>query len=100
VVPPLRLGLFCHVCFLSLAHTWHIRILVDVFFLNTSNLAINVGRFFFLGGLTLLLDDLPDVHRVTFNWVQWLKVKAHNGRSVIQFLQFVLGLVTFYLFWR
>jgi hypothetical protein len=72
--------------------------LLTVFFINTTNLAINVGRFFFLGGLTLLLDDLPDVHRVTFNGLQWLKVKAHKARHIIQITQFVLGLITLYLF--
>jgi hypothetical protein len=72
--------------------------LLTVFFVNTSNLSVNVGRFFFLGGLTLFLDDLPDVHRVTFNGIQWLKVKAHKFRHIIQAAQFMLGLITLYLF--
>jgi hypothetical protein len=72
--------------------------LLTAFFVNTSNLAVNVGRFFFLGGLTLVLDDLPDVHAVTYRGVQWLKRRAHNARTALQILQFALGIATFYLF--
>ena len=72
--------------------------LLTMFFLNTSDLAINAGRFFFLGGLTLVLDDLPDVHSVTFRGLRWLKAKAHEARSILQAAQFVLGFATLYLF--
>ncbi len=72
--------------------------LLTVFFINTSNLAVNAGRFFFLGGLTLVLDDLPDVHTVTFRGLRWLKSKAHEARRVLHAAQFILGFVTLYLF--
>jgi hypothetical protein len=72
--------------------------LLTVFFINTSNIAVNAGRFFFLGGLTLLLDDLPDVHTLTFRGLRWLKTKAHQARSILQIAQLVLGFATLYLF--
>ena len=71
--------------------------LLTMFFLNTSNLAVNTGRFFFLGGLTLVIDDLPDVHNVTFRGLRWLKAKAHQARNVIHATQIILGIATVYL---
>jgi hypothetical protein len=71
--------------------------LLTVFFINTNNLAVNAGRFFFLGGLTLVLDDLPDVHSVTFRGVQWLKSKALQARSALYVVQFLLGFAMLYL---
>ena len=35
--------------------------LFSLFTTNTTNTTVNIGRFFVLGGLTLILDDLPDV---------------------------------------
>ncbi len=37
--------------------------LVMLFLVNSSNMAVNTGRFFLLTGLTLVLDDLPDVSK-------------------------------------
>ena len=72
--------------------------LLSMFFINTSDVAVNAGRFFFLGGLTLVIDDLPDVHRVTFRSLRWLKAKAHQARGVIDVAQFIVGIGTIYLF--
>lgn len=72
--------------------------LLTMFFVNTTNLAVNVGRFFFLGGLTLVLDDLPDVHKVTFHSLKWLKFKAHQARKILTIVQLILGLMTLYIF--
>jgi hypothetical protein len=72
--------------------------LLTMFFVNTNSLAINTGRFFFLGGLTLVLDDLPDVHTITFRSLRWLKSKAHDARRILHATQFILGFATVYLF--
>jgi hypothetical protein len=72
--------------------------ILTVFFINTTDLSANVGRFFFLGGLTLLLDDLPDVHQVTFRGLQWLKCKAHQARRFLNAVQLILGVATFFIF--
>jgi hypothetical protein len=71
--------------------------ILTMFFVNTSNLAFNAGRFFFLGGLTLVLDDLPDVHTVAFKSLRWLKSKAHEARQILQVAQLTLGIATLYL---
>ncbi|MCW4009114.1 MAG: hypothetical protein NWF05_00630 [Candidatus Bathyarchaeota archaeon] len=70
---------------------------LSVFFLSTPDVSVNAGKFFFLGGLTLVLDDLPDVHRVTFRSLRWLKQKAHAGRKLINATQFLLGFAPLYI---
>jgi hypothetical protein len=72
--------------------------LLSLFLVTTSNLAVNVGRFFVLAGLTLLLDDLPDVSKRTESCLNWLKSKAYQGRKGIHALQLLTGVVSFYLF--
>jgi hypothetical protein len=72
--------------------------LLTVFFINSTNVAVNAGRFFFLGGLTLVLDDLPDIHRVTFHSLRWLKFKAHRARRILHAAQLVLGVATLCIF--
>jgi hypothetical protein len=72
--------------------------LLTVFFVNNTAVEVNVGRFFFLGGLALLLDDLPDVHSLTDRGVQWLKARAHSLRKVLHGVQLMFGFLTLYLF--
>jgi hypothetical protein len=71
--------------------------MLTVFFINTTNMAVNVGRFFMIGGLTLVLDDLPDVHNVAFRGLRWMKSKAHQARKVLDTAQIVLGFFTLYM---
>lgn len=72
--------------------------LVTLFTGNITDLGINVGRFFILGGMVLVLDDLPDVSRVTASAVNWLKTKAYQGRKLINAVQFLMGFVFLYFF--
>ena len=37
--------------------------LLSIFLVNDTSVQVNLGRFFLLGGLTLVLDDLPDVSK-------------------------------------
>ena len=69
-----------------------------VFFINTTNLSVNFGRFFFLGGLALLLDDLPDVHSVTWKSLRWLKSKAHQIKEIMHVIQLAMGFVAISFF--
>ena len=70
--------------------------LVTVFFNYTTNVSINVGRFFLMGGLALLIDDLPDVHKVASRGVTWLKLQACKARKTLHLLQFFMGLAALY----
>jgi hypothetical protein len=71
---------------------------VYLFLLNSGDIAVNAGRFFVLGGLTLLLDDLPDVSERIESSLNWVKTKACQAKKVLHVLQLVTGLGTLYLF--
>jgi hypothetical protein len=71
--------------------------LLSLFFISSTDISINAGRLFFLGGLTLVLDDLPDVHKFTFHGLRWLKMRAHQGRRIINAAQFSLGFASLYV---
>lgn len=46
--------------------------------------------------MVLVLDDLPDVSRVTASALSWLKMKAYQGRRLIHTVQFLMGFVFLY----
>ena len=72
--------------------------LVYLFLITSSNFEVNAGRFFFLAGLTLLLDDLPDVSERIESCLNWVKSKACQVRRVLHVFQLVTGLASFYIF--
>jgi len=53
---------------------------------------------FLLGGLALVLDDLPDVHGKIESSLNWLKAKAGQGGKFISAVHIVTGALTFYIF--
>jgi hypothetical protein len=69
-----------------------------LFLSNSSDTAVNAGRFFVLAGLTLLLDDLPDVSERIEASLNWIKTKACQAKKVLHVLQLVTGLGALYLF--
>jgi hypothetical protein len=71
--------------------------LISLFLITSNDLAINVGRFFILSGLTLLLDDLPDVSERVESGLNWVKSKACQARRVLNTLQLLTGLASVYL---
>lgn len=72
--------------------------LISIFFINNTNVSVNVGRVFLLGGSALVLDDLPDVHGKIESSLNWLKAKAGQGGKFLSIVQLITGAVTFYLF--
>ncbi|MCW4002561.1 MAG: hypothetical protein NWE95_01415 [Candidatus Bathyarchaeota archaeon] len=72
--------------------------LLTLFFVDNTSVAVNVGRFFVLGGFTLLLDDLPDVHTSVESALNWLKAKVLQAGRFISLIQLVCGAVSFYIF--
>lgn len=72
--------------------------LFTIFVTDNTSVAVNAGRFFLLGGLTLLLDDLPDVSKAMESGLNSLKAKAHSAGKVILGFQCLSGLVSFYVF--
>jgi hypothetical protein len=72
--------------------------LLSLFFINSSDLAVNTGRFFVLTGLTLFIDDLPDVSKRVESTLNKIKSAAYRARKAIFSLQLITGVVTFYTF--
>lgn len=72
--------------------------LLNIFFVNNTSIQVNVGRVFLLGGLALVLDDLPDVHGKIESSLNWLKAKAGQGGKLISAVHIVTGALTFYIF--
>ncbi len=71
---------------------------VDLITGNITDIYVNVGRFFVLGGLTLLVDDLPDVSKHTHLGIRWLKARACRGRKILHAVECFMGFVSLYFF--
>lgn len=72
--------------------------LVMLFLVNSGSLAVNTGRFFVLTGLTLVLDDLPDVSLKMESCLNKIKTVACKIRPLFLALQLATGVVTMYIF--
>jgi hypothetical protein len=73
-------------------------LLVSLFTARNASLAINVGRFFVLGGLTLVIDDFGDISERLRSVLNALKSKAYQARRIIHATQCLTGLLSFYIF--
>ncbi len=71
--------------------------LFNLFLVDSSNVDVTAGRFFLLGGLALLLDDLPDVSTRTSRFLDWVKLQAYKARKALYAIQLVSGVVTLYM---
>ncbi len=72
--------------------------LTTIFFVNNTSVEVNVGRFLLLGGLTLLLDDLPDVSKHIESGLNRIKAGAHRLQKAIVAAQLITGVFSLYLF--
>jgi hypothetical protein len=70
--------------------------LPSLFFVESYNVGVNAGRVFFLAGLALFLDDLPDVSKRVESGLNRIKKKAYRIRKSLHVLQFVTGVFAFY----
>lgn len=70
--------------------------LPSIFISNITDVSVNVGRFFLLGGLALVLDDLPDVSNRIAGFLRRLKAMAHQGRRLVGAVQGLLGFACLY----
>lgn len=70
---------------------------LSLFTANITSLTVNVGRFFFLGGLTLVLDDFTDISNSLRVAVNIIKSKFYQIRRIIHVAQCFLGIVSFYV---
>ena len=70
--------------------------LPSLFFVDSYNAGVNAGRVFFLTGLALFLDDLPDVSKRVESGLNRIKKKAYRIRKSLHFLQFITGVFALY----
>jgi len=72
--------------------------LSELFFTFDQRVEVNIGRFFVLGGLALILDDLPDVSIRVESALNRLKFKVGELNKVVSILHIVCGTVSLYIF--
>ena len=72
--------------------------LFSLFTANTTDIIVNAGRFFVLGGLTLILDDLADISDIMRHVLCFLKLKFYRGRWIMEMVQYIMGCLSTYLF--
>ena len=70
----------------------------NLFMANITDITVNAARFFILGGLTLLLDDLPDVSKHVHTVLRFVKFEAIKKRKIVHFVQGLMGVLAFYVF--
>lgn len=72
--------------------------LFTLFFVFNESIQANIGRFFILGGLALVLDDLPDVSKHLESALNGLKAKVGQHGRFVSVIQLFCGAVSFYMF--
>ena len=77
---------------------WAPNAIPVLFTTNDTTTGINAGRFFILGGLTLIIDDLPDVSRRIKSGLCALKAKAQQNGKLLHLIQFIAGGLALYFF--
>ena len=75
---------------------WFPTSMLSLFTANDSTVGINVGRFFIIGGLTLVVDDLPDVSKTLKSGLCFLKARAHQNRRIFHAVQLIMGFTSLY----
>ncbi|MDR1992443.1 MAG: hypothetical protein LBQ98_02935 [Nitrososphaerota archaeon] len=70
--------------------------LLSLFFVDDISIAVTIGRVFLLGGIVLLLDDLPDVSKRIETSLNWIKYKACQVKMTLHITQFITGIFAFY----
>jgi hypothetical protein len=72
--------------------------LLTLFFVFDESLSVNIGRFFILCGLALVLDDLPDVSQRVESALNHLKLKVGQQGRFVSAVHFFCGVVSLYIF--
>jgi hypothetical protein len=72
--------------------------LVSLFTANITDVTINIGRFFILGGLTLVIDDFPDISKRVRFTLSLMKAKVYRRRRLFQVIQGLMAFVSLYFF--
>ena len=71
---------------------------LSLFTANITDVTINSGRFFILGGLTLVIDDFPDISKRAKFILNLVKAKVYRRRRLFQVIQGLMAFVSLYFF--
>jgi hypothetical protein len=91
-------GLIVMICALAYVILFSPVGLLELFFVFDERVEVNIGRFFILGGLALLLDDLPDVSTRLESALNRLKFKVGELNKLVSVLHIIFGAVSMYVF--
>ena len=69
---------------------------VSLFFIDSNDIPVNAARVFFLAGLAMFLDDLPDVSSRTEFCLNWIKTKACCIKMGLHVATFITGIFAIY----
>jgi hypothetical protein len=69
---------------------------ISMFFIDSNEIGVNAARVFFLGGLALFLDDLPDVSLRTERCLNWIKAKCCCIKKTLHYATLITGIFAFY----
>ncbi len=72
--------------------------LVSLFTANITDIPFNIGRFFVLGGLTLVIDDFPDISRRARFVLSLVKAKVYRWRRLFHVIQGLMAFASLYFF--
>jgi small neutral amino acid transporter SnatA (MarC family) len=72
--------------------------IVNFFMAHINDLRVNFGRFLFLVGLTLILDDFGDIAKITNAIQTFLKVKIGQNSKITYWIHFLSAGVCLYIF--
>lgn len=64
---------------------------------NNTDITLNIGRFFVLGGLALILDDFGDISKVTKTILDFFKAKIHLKSTFMHWVHLLLGVISVYV---
>ncbi len=69
---------------------------ISMFFVDSNDVGVNAARTFFLAGLALFLDDMPDVSLHTERGLNWLKTKCCYIKRTLHYATLVTGIFAIY----
>jgi hypothetical protein len=71
--------------------------LLTLFLIENSSVPVNAARFFILGGLTLIIDDLPDTSRFAEKAIKVAKIRTHQIQNFTSIVRFTFGVLSLYV---
>ena len=69
---------------------------ITIFFIDSNDIGVNAARAFFLAGLAMFLDDLPDLSLKTETCLNWVKTKACYIKKTLHYTTLITGIFAIY----